>query len=98
MNAEERELLRQAIDVAQREKIPKTEARLKVAPDVVPDRVYRKAQKKKIVEPPPYLATQEAPLHPSFARVVAACCPFSGLNREELENHVTGILAMIGKT
>jgi hypothetical protein len=33
--------------------------------------------------------------HPAFKRVVGSICPFSGLSRAELEQHVAGILAMV---
>jgi hypothetical protein len=60
-----------------------------------PDHHYRKAYKRRKPQPSPCLEVRRAPLHPSFKRVVASICPFSGLSRRELEEHVAGILAMV---
>lgn len=96
MNAATRELTLR-VDAARRERIPEREARLVlVSPAKVaakPERSHGKTRK--LMELPPQLAVREAQKHPSFSRVVASICPFSGLSRDELEQHVAGVLAMV---
>ena len=97
MNAATRELALR-VDAARRERIPKREARLVLVPPAKtepakPKRSHGKTRK--LMELSPRLAVREAQKHPSFSRVVASICPFSGLSRDELEQHVAGVLAMV---
>jgi hypothetical protein len=100
VNAETREYVRQEISRKRLELVPKAQARPcevpweELTPPEIPKR-YAKGRKKKPIQPPSYLAVREAPRHPSFKRVVRSICPFSGLSRVELEQHVAGILAMV---
>jgi hypothetical protein len=99
----DRARLKLKVSEERKARVPKAKARLcdvpwEEPPPNPPRRrgpQYGKAKKRRRTPQPSYLIVREAPKHPSFSRVVGACCPFSGLSRAELEQHVAGILAMV---
>ena len=97
MNAETRELTLR-VDAARRERVAgQREARL----DERPRKRKPKRAAKSILAPTGERFDLGADVpasltgHPMFGVTVANCCPFSGLSRAELEQHVAGILAMV---
>jgi hypothetical protein len=102
MNAATREIAKAERDRLARERIPEREARLSIVREPAVERPhpwnYGKAQKRAPTCPPayrPWQAVRDAPRHPSFNRVVRACCPISGLTRAALEQHVAAVLQMV---